>query len=65
MIPEPSYAIPGTLLGVSVASIAADNKVLAAITGILGVFLAIQASRVKFIFDKETLVRLTRDTMLS
>ena len=58
VIPEPSYAIPGTLLGICLASTAADNKILAAVTGILGLFLAIQATRVKFIFDKETLVRL-------
>lgn len=57
VIPSPSYAIPAVLLSVAGLSVAADNKVLAGITGILGVFLAIQASRVKFKFDSETLVR--------
>lgn len=58
VIPDPSYAIPGVLLGLAVASLAVDAKPVAAITGILGIFLTIQATRVKFIFDKEALVRI-------
>jgi hypothetical protein len=56
VIPEPSFAIPAALLGIAAASATVDIKPLAAVTGILGVFLAIQATRVKFVFDKETLV---------
>lgn len=56
VIPSPSYAIPISLAGITALAYVADVKVLAAITGILGVFLAIQASRVKFVFDDEALV---------
>jgi hypothetical protein len=57
VVPQPSYNIPGTLLTVSFLSVLQDNKILAGITGILGVFLAVQANRVKFVFDTDSLVR--------
>ena len=62
VIPGPNYTIPGTLTTVALASVVAHNYALAGITGILGVFLAIQASRVQFIFDKDALVRSTACT---
>lgn len=56
VIPEPSYAIPGTLGGLSALShFGFSNDVLAGICGVLGAFLAVQASRVKFVFDKDSL----------
>ena len=57
VIPEPSFNIPGTLITIAVLSALVDNKVLAGLSGILGIFLAIQANRVQFVFDKEALVR--------
>lgn len=56
VIPSPSYAIPISLAGIATLAWVADVKALAGIAGVLGVFLAIQASRVKFIFDDEALV---------
>lgn len=55
IIPEPSYNIPLVLLATAGASHFAGADVPAAISGILGAFLAIQASRVRFIFDDEAL----------
>lgn len=56
IIPEPSYNIPAVLLGSAALShFGFSNEILAGLTGVLGVFLAIQASRVKFIFDDEAL----------
>lgn len=40
--PEPSYAIPATLAGIATLSFLSGAKVPAAISGILGLFLAIQ-----------------------
>lgn len=55
VIPEPSYNIPIVLLGVAGASHLVGNEAAAGISGLLGVFLAVQASRVRFIFDDEGL----------
>lgn len=56
VIPEPSYSIPLTLLGGAGAShVAFSNDVLAGLLGVLGAFLAFQASRVKFVFDDDAL----------
>lgn len=57
VIPSPSYVLPGALLGISALSFVVDNKLLAGITGVLGAFLAVQASRVKFKFEADALVR--------
>lgn len=57
VIPSPSYAIPLSLGGIAAVAWLTDVKALAGIAGILGLFLAIQASRVKFVFDDEALVR--------
>lgn len=56
VIPSPSYAIPVSLGGIAAVAWLADVKALAGVAGILGLFLAIQASRVKFVFDDEALV---------
>jgi hypothetical protein len=55
VIPEPSYNIPIVLLGVAGASHAIGNDAAAGFSGILGLFLAVQASRVRFVFDDEGL----------
>ena len=56
IIPEPSYNIPAVLLGsCALSHFAFGNDVLAGLSGILGVFLAVQASRVRFVFDDEAL----------
>lgn len=56
IIPAPSYNIPAVLLGTAGAShFLLGNDIAAGITGVLGAFLAIQASRVKFIFEDEYL----------
>lgn len=55
IIPKPSYNIPAVLLGVAGASHLADVDAISYVTGILGAFLAFQASRVKFVFDDEAL----------
>ncbi|KAH7624764.1 hypothetical protein Ndes2526B_g00133 [Nannochloris sp. 'desiccata'] len=56
IIPDPSYNIPAVLLGTAGAShFLLGNDIAAGISGILGVFLAVQASRVKFIFEDEYL----------
>lgn len=55
IIPEPSYSVPLGLLAVSGFSIYEHITPLALITGILGVFLTIQATRIKFRFGPEAL----------
>ena len=56
VIPEPSYSIPLTLLGgAGLSHIALSNDVLAGVFGVLGAFLAFQASRVKFVFEDDAL----------
>lgn len=56
VIPEPSYSIPLTLVvGAGVSHVAFSNEILAGILGVLGGFLAFQASRVKFVFDDDAL----------
>lgn len=55
VIPEPSYAIPAVLAGLSALSVVSNAKIPAAITGLLGAFLAFQASRVRFRFEADAL----------
>jgi len=55
VIPEPSYNIPITLLGLAGVSSFEGATPAAALFGLLGVFLTIQASRVKFVFDDNAL----------
>ncbi|KAK9832598.1 hypothetical protein WJX81_002696 [Elliptochloris bilobata] len=53
--PSPSYNIPIALLGIAALSAYEGNAVAAGLMGILGVFLAIQASRVRFRFEDDAL----------
>lgn len=55
MIPEPSYNIPITLLGTAGLAHAVGNEIAAGLTALLGVFLAVQASRVRFVFGDDSL----------
>ncbi|CAK0783304.1 hypothetical protein CVIRNUC_006503 [Coccomyxa viridis] len=55
VVPEPSYNIPLVLGGITGLSALQGNLGLAGLTGILGAFLAFQASRVKFVFDNDSL----------
>lgn len=57
VIPDPSYHLPAALAGISGLGVVSGNATLAGISGILAAFLAIQASRVKFVFGPESLVR--------
>ncbi|KFM25824.1 hypothetical protein F751_1438 [Auxenochlorella protothecoides] len=55
VIPETSYAIPAVLLGEDMGW---GRRVFLSL-GLLGAFLAVQASRVKFVFDEDALEVLT------
>jgi len=55
VVPEPSYNIPAVLLAVAGLSAYQGATPVAAVTGILGAFLAFQASRVKFVFGPDAL----------
>mmetsp|Transcript_13620 Transcript_13620/g.29179 ORF Transcript_13620/g.29179 Transcript_13620/m.29179 type:complete len:189 (+) Transcript_13620:65-631(+) len=55
VIPQPSYNLPLSLLAISGFEFYEGWTGVAAFTGILGVFLSIQASRVRFRFDDEAL----------
>eukprot|EP01025_Chloroclados_australasicus_P053061 TRINITY_DN6208_c0_g1_i3.p2 TRINITY_DN6208_c0_g1~~TRINITY_DN6208_c0_g1_i3.p2 ORF type:complete len:199 (-),score=25.07 TRINITY_DN6208_c0_g1_i3:459-1055(-) len=55
VIPSPSYNIPLACLAISGIGIYKDIDALAWLFGILGVFLGIQATRVRFVFGPETL----------
>ena len=56
VIPTPSYNIPAVLLGgAGLAHFGLGNDAVAGVAGVLGAFLAVQATRVKFIFDDSSL----------
>lgn len=56
VIPEPSYSIPITLVGgACVSHFGFSNEILTGLLGVLGGFLAFQASRVKFVFEDDAL----------
>ncbi|KAK9823762.1 hypothetical protein WJX72_005292 [[Myrmecia] bisecta] len=55
VVPEPSYAIPAVLLGISAFSAYEGVTSAAVLTGILGAFLAFQATNVRFKFDDKYL----------
>ncbi|KAI8466473.1 MAG: hypothetical protein J3K34DRAFT_433776 [Monoraphidium minutum] len=55
VVPSPSFNLPLGLLAISGLSAYEGVTPLAAISGLLGVFLAIQATRVKFVFEDEYL----------
>lgn len=55
VIPDPDYRIPVILSGLAGALIYKDNLLLAAPIGLLGLLLFVQTTRVRFVFDDETL----------
>ena len=56
VLPDPDYRIPVILSGLAGALIYKDNLFLAAPIGLLGLLLFVQTTRVRFVFDDETLV---------
>ncbi|XP_047955429.1 uncharacterized protein LOC125201387 [Salvia hispanica] len=55
VIPDPDYRIPVVLFGMAGGFVYADNLVAAVPVGLLGLLLLVQATRVRFVFDKEAL----------
>lgn len=55
VIPEPSFAIPATLGALAALSAATHHPTGAGLLGVLATFLAVQATRVRFVFDDEAL----------
>jgi len=53
VVPEPSFRIPAVLLAASALSASQGATPVAAVTGILGAFLTVQATRVKFVFTQD------------
>nr|XP_010911229.2 uncharacterized protein LOC105037236 isoform X2 [Elaeis guineensis] len=55
VVPDPDYRIPVVLLGIAGGFVYQNNLLPAAPIGLLGLFLLIQTTRVKFVFDEEAL----------
>ncbi|XP_057805477.1 uncharacterized protein LOC131020579 [Salvia miltiorrhiza] len=55
VIPDPDYRIPVVLFGMAGGLVYADNLVAAVPVGLLGLLLLVQATRVRFVFDKDAL----------
>jgi hypothetical protein len=55
VIPAPSFNIPAVLLGTAGAAHLAGNDATAGVAGVLGAFLAFQATRVRFVFEDDAL----------
>ncbi|GIL75871.1 hypothetical protein Vretimale_5578 [Volvox reticuliferus] len=55
LTPEPSFNLQLGLLGLSGLSLYENNYILGGFLGFLGVFLAIQATRIRFSFDDEAM----------
>ncbi|OIW19755.1 hypothetical protein TanjilG_18565 [Lupinus angustifolius] len=55
VIPEPDYRIPIVLLGIAGGLAYTDNLVPAVPVGLLGLLLLFQTTRVRFVFDDESL----------
>ncbi|XP_075514542.1 uncharacterized protein LOC142549468 isoform X1 [Primulina tabacum] len=55
IIPDPDYRIPVVLLGAAGGFVFADNLAAAVPIGLLGLLLLVQATRVRFVFDEESL----------
>ncbi|VFQ61167.1 unnamed protein product [Cuscuta campestris] len=55
IVPDPDYRIPIVLLGTAGVLIYTDNLLAAAPTGLLGLLLLFQTTRVRFVFDDEAL----------
>ncbi|KAG8085511.1 hypothetical protein GUJ93_ZPchr0010g8889 [Zizania palustris] len=55
VVPNPDYRLPIAILGISGAFAYADNLLAAAPVGLLGLLLLFQTTRVRFVFDDESL----------
>ncbi|KAJ4837664.1 hypothetical protein Tsubulata_013875 [Turnera subulata] len=55
VVPDPDYRIPVVLLGLAGGLAYTDNLLPAAPVGLLGLLLLFQTTRVRFVFDEETL----------
>lgn len=55
VIPDPDYRIPLVLLGTAGALVYGDNLLPAAPIGLLGLLLLVQTTRVRFVFDNDSL----------
>ncbi|PIN02807.1 hypothetical protein CDL12_24677 [Handroanthus impetiginosus] len=55
VIPDPDYRIPIVLLGAAGGFVYVDNLAAAVPIGLLGLLLLVQATRVRFVFDKQAL----------
>lgn len=55
VIPEPDYRIPIVLLGIAGGLAYTENLVPAVPVGLLGLLLLVQATRVRFVFNDQTL----------
>jgi len=55
VIPEPSFNVPIALLAIGGLEIGLDAAPIGYFTALLGIFLTIQATRVRFVFDDEGL----------
>ncbi|KAH0448129.1 hypothetical protein IEQ34_021929 [Dendrobium chrysotoxum] len=55
VIPDPDFRIPIVLLGLAGGFVYQDKLLPAATTGLLGLLLLVQATRVRFVFDEEAL----------
>ncbi|KAK9071345.1 hypothetical protein SSX86_009913 [Deinandra increscens subsp. villosa] len=56
VVPDPDYRIPIVLLGLAGGFVYGDNLLAAAPVGLLGLLLLFQTTRVRFVFDDESLV---------
>jgi len=55
VVVEPDYRIPAVLLGTAGVLFAADQKLAASLPGLLGALLLFQTTRVRFLFDEDSL----------
>lgn len=55
VVPEPNFAIPATLAALAALSAATHHPTGAGLAGVLAAFLAVQATRVRFVFDDDAL----------
>lgn len=55
VVPDPDYRLPIAILGIAGAFAYADNLLAAAPVGLLGLLLLFQTTRVRFVFDDDSL----------
>uniref|UniRef100_A0A8R7UQG7 Uncharacterized protein n=1 Tax=Triticum urartu TaxID=4572 RepID=A0A8R7UQG7_TRIUA len=56
VVPDPDYRLPIAILGISGVFAYADNLLAAAPVGLLGLLLLFQTTRVRFVFDDDSLL---------